>query len=103
MKKTYLWLALVAIVGILAFSSVALAINQHAQTGLAHKVTAQDISDIQAGKRTAFHQGKLVEARIFFHHKPGHDGGSGGGGGEGAATSTIVINEIQIKNLKYLN
>jgi len=88
MKKSYIGLVLVTIIGILVFSSVALAINQHAQNGIEHKVTAQDISDIQAGKRTAIHQGKLVEARIFFHHKPGHSGGPGNGGPGGKDTST---------------
>jgi hypothetical protein len=81
MKKLFLGMLLVA--GLLAFSSVALPVSQNGQNGLHHKVTAQDIADIQAGKRKAFHNGKLVEARIVFHHRPGHSGGPGGGGGPG--------------------
>ena len=91
MKKLYLGLALLIVVGLLVFSSVALAMSQAGQNNNnapKHRVTAQDIADIQAGKRKAFHQGKWDEARVVFHHKHGHSGGPGGGGNGGGGDST---------------
>ena len=68
------------IVGILVISLV---VAQQVASFPKYTVSAKDIQDIQLGKRTAIDvvSRKSVEARIIFHHQPGHSGGPPSGGG----------------------
>jgi len=80
-------LAVILIISLLTIASTAVVFAKHKEPHK-YQVSAFDIKEIQAGKRKALDIDKRpVEARIIFHHKPGHNKGPGGGGGGNDTTS----------------
>jgi len=90
MMKRYGVLVLL-IVGLLAFSSIAVALNE--QKGQKKfQLPAGAIKAIKAHEVRALDvDGRPVEARIVFHHRPGHNGGPGGGGSGGGDSTCFTF------------
>ena len=83
------WIFGLVVFGLLLVSSFVLAVGngngQNSDVPLPkYKVTHEEIQELKQGKFAFdFQSGKIVEGRVFFHHKPSHGGGPGGGGGGG--------------------
>jgi len=82
----------VALISLLLFSSASGVLATPKKSS--KHVTALEIENILEGKVKAFDKDskKMVEARLFYHHKAGHTkgGGPGGGGGGGSSCSAFI-------------